>query len=103
MARVLFARREDLAPDCRKVWEEIESSRGGVAENCSALLNNPQAAPQLGYPVWLRPLRNPSGPAGEGTGSPNRGLGSQQVLRVDGQAEDRPGSGFERRGNQGYA
>ncbi len=44
MARVPFAKREDLPTDGQKVWDEIESSRGGVARNYAALLNNPQAA-----------------------------------------------------------
>ena len=44
MARVPFAKRENMTPEGQKVWDEIESSRGGVAQNYAALLNNPQAA-----------------------------------------------------------
>lgn len=47
MARVPFATRENMRPEDRRVWDEIESSRGGVAPNYAALLNNPQAAENL--------------------------------------------------------
>ena len=47
MARVPFAKRENMTPDGQQIWDEIESSRGGVALNYAALLNNPQAAGRL--------------------------------------------------------
>ena len=47
MARVPFATRENMTPDGQQIWDEIESSRGGVARNYAALLNNPQAAGRL--------------------------------------------------------
>ena len=60
MARVPFATREDLTPDGQVVWDEIETSRGGVARNYAALLNNPQAAGNLatlgGYVRFETPL-----------------------------------------------
>ena len=60
MARVPFAKREDLSTDGQKVWDEIHSSRGGVARNYAALLNNPQAAGAMatlgGYARFETPL-----------------------------------------------
>ena len=60
MARVPFATRENLTPDGQVVWDEIETSRGGVARNYAALLNNPQAAGSLatlgGYVRFETPL-----------------------------------------------
>ena len=47
MARVQFATRESMTPEGQNIWDEIESSRGGVARNYAALLNNPQAAGRL--------------------------------------------------------
>lgn len=47
MARVPFATREQMSPQDRKIWDEIESSRGGVARNFAAILNNPQAAGKM--------------------------------------------------------
>ena len=47
MARVPITTREDMTADGQKIWAEIESSRGGVARNYAALLNNPQAAGRL--------------------------------------------------------
>ena len=47
MARVPFAKRENMTPEGQQAWDEIESSRGGVARNYAALLNNPQAAKYL--------------------------------------------------------
>ena len=47
MARVPFATRESMTPDGQKVWDEIETTRGGVARNYAALLNNPAAAGSL--------------------------------------------------------
>ncbi len=44
MARVPFATRESMTPEGQQIWDEIENSRGGVARNYAALLNNPQAA-----------------------------------------------------------
>jgi 4-carboxymuconolactone decarboxylase len=60
MARVPITKRENMTPDGQKVWDEIESSRGGVANNYAALLNNPQAASNLaalgGYARFETPL-----------------------------------------------
>ena len=60
MARVPFAVREALDAAGQAVWDEIESSRGGVARNYAALLNNPQAAGSLaglgGYARYETPL-----------------------------------------------
>ena len=60
MARVPFATRDNMSPDGQQVWDEIESSRGGVALNYAALLNNPQAAEKLavlgGYARFETPL-----------------------------------------------
>ena len=47
MARVPITTRENMSPDGQEIWDEIESSRGGVARNYAALLNNPQAAGRL--------------------------------------------------------
>ena len=60
MARVPFVTRETMKPEDQPVWDEIESSRGGVARNYAALLNNPQAAEKLavlgGYARFETPL-----------------------------------------------
>ena len=60
MARVPFTRRENMTPEGQKVWDEIESTRGGVARNYAALLNNPQAAGSMaalgGYARYETPL-----------------------------------------------
>jgi len=60
MARVPFATRETMTPEGRKVWDEIETSRGGVARNYAALLNNPEASNALaglgGYARYVTPL-----------------------------------------------
>ena len=60
MARVPFAVRETMDAAGQAVWDEIESSRGGVARNYAALLNNPQAAGRLaglgGYARYETPL-----------------------------------------------
>ena len=47
MTRVPFAAREAMDAAGQAVWDEIETSRGGVARNYAALLNNPQAAGAL--------------------------------------------------------
>ena len=44
MARVPFVKRESMTPAGQQVWDEIQSSRGGVNQNYAAILNNPQAA-----------------------------------------------------------
>ena len=44
MARVPFATRENMDAAGQEVWDDIQSSRGGVQRNYAALLNNPQAA-----------------------------------------------------------
>ena len=60
MTRVPFARREDMDAAGQAVWDEIETSRGGVARNYAALLNNPQAAGSLaglgGYARFETPM-----------------------------------------------
>ncbi len=60
MARVPFTQRENMTTDGQKIWDEIESTRGGVARNYAALLNNPQAAGSLaalgGYARFETPL-----------------------------------------------
>jgi 4-carboxymuconolactone decarboxylase len=49
-----------MSPEDQKVWDEIETSRGGVARNYAALLNNAQAAGNLatlgGYARFETPL-----------------------------------------------
>ena len=44
MARVPFATRENMDAAGQAVWDDIQSSRGGVQRNYAALLNNAQAA-----------------------------------------------------------
>ena len=60
MARVPFAQRENMTPEGQKIWDEIQTSRGGVARNYAALLNNPQAAGRMaalgGYVRFETPL-----------------------------------------------
>ena len=60
MARVPFANRDTMTAAGKKVWDEIESTRGGVARNYAALLNNPAAAGSLaglgGYVRFETPL-----------------------------------------------
>ena len=60
MPRVPFATREGMSTEDQKVWDEIETSRGGVAPNYAALLNNPQAAGSMavlgGYARYETPL-----------------------------------------------
>ena len=58
MARVSITTRENMTPDGQIIWDEIESSRGGVARNYAALLNNPQAAGRLATPGRICPLRD---------------------------------------------
>ena len=60
MTRVPYAKREDMDAAGQAVWDEIETSRGGVARNYAALLNNPQAAGSMahlgGYARYQTPL-----------------------------------------------
>ncbi len=60
MTRVPFAAREGMDAAGQSIWDEIETSRGGVARNYAALLNNPQAAGALaglgGYARFETPL-----------------------------------------------
>ena len=60
MTRVPFATREGMDAAGQAVWDEIETSRGGVARNYAALLNNPQAAGAMaelgGYARFETPL-----------------------------------------------
>jgi len=60
MARVPFATRESMTSDGQKIWDEIETTRGGVARNYAAILNNPEAAGSMaglgGYARFETPL-----------------------------------------------
>ena len=60
MARVPFATRESMDAAGQAVWDEIETSRGGVQRNYAALLNNPQASSNFahlgGYVRFETPL-----------------------------------------------
>ena len=60
MARVPFTTRDSMTPEGQAVWDDIETSRGGVARNYAALLNNPQAAGSFaalgGYVRFETPL-----------------------------------------------
>ena len=44
MTRVPYATRETMDAGGQTIWDDIETSRGGVARNYAALLNNPQAS-----------------------------------------------------------
>lgn len=60
MTRVHYATREAMDAAGQAIWDEIETSRGGVARNYAALLNNPQAAGAMaglgGYARYETPL-----------------------------------------------
>ena len=60
MTRVPFATRDTLDAAGQAVWDEIETSRGGVQRNYAALLNNPTAAGNFahlgGYARFETPL-----------------------------------------------
>lgn len=60
MARVPFTTRESMPPEGQAVWDDIEATRGGVARNYAALLNNPEAAGSFaalgGYVRFETPL-----------------------------------------------
>ena len=60
MTRVPYATREGMDAAGQAVWDEIETSRGGVARNYAAILNNPLAAGALaglgGYARYETPL-----------------------------------------------
>ncbi len=60
MARVPFMTRDTIGPDGQAAWDEIEGSRGGVARNYAAILNNPEAARNFaafgGYARFETPL-----------------------------------------------
>ncbi len=60
MARVPLATRDTMTPAGQQVWDEIETSRGGVARNYAAILNNPEAAKYMatlgGYARFETPL-----------------------------------------------
>jgi 4-carboxymuconolactone decarboxylase len=60
MARVPFAERSKMTSEGQAVWDDIENSRGGVARNYAALLNNPEAAKHMavlgGYARYQTPL-----------------------------------------------
>ena len=60
MTRVPYATRDKMDAAGQAVWDEIETSRGGVAQNYAALLNNPQASGAMaglgGYARYETPL-----------------------------------------------
>ena len=60
MARVPLTQRDSMTPEGQKAWDEIEGTRGGVARNYAALLNNPGAARHMailgGYARFETPL-----------------------------------------------
>ena len=60
MTRVPYATREKMDAASQAVWDEIETSRGGVALNYAALLNNPQASGAMaglgGYARYETPM-----------------------------------------------
>ncbi len=60
MTRVPYATRENMDAAGQAVWDDIETSRGGVARNYAALLNNPQASAAMaglgGYARYDTPL-----------------------------------------------
>ena len=60
MTRVPYATRATMDAAGQAVWDEIETSRGGVARNYAALLNNPQASGAMaglgGYVRYETPL-----------------------------------------------
>ena len=60
MTRVPYATRETMDAAGQAVWDEIETTRGGVARNYAALLNNPQASGAMaglgGYARYETPL-----------------------------------------------
>ena len=60
MTRVPYANREAMDAAGQAIWDEIETSRGGVARNYAALLNNPAAAGAMaglgGYARYETPL-----------------------------------------------
>lgn len=60
MTRVPYATRDNMDAAGQAVWDEIETSRGGVARNYAALLNNPQASGAMaglgGYARYETPL-----------------------------------------------
>ena len=60
MARVPFADRNNMDSEGQAIWDEIDQSRGGVARNYAALLNNPVAAKNFatlgGYARFETPL-----------------------------------------------
>lgn len=60
MTRVPFATRDSMDAAGQAVWDDIETSRGGVQRNYAALLNNPQAASNFahlgGYARFETPL-----------------------------------------------
>ena len=60
MARVPFADRNNMDSEGQAIWDEIDQSRGGVARNYAALLNNPVAAKNFatlgGYARFDTPL-----------------------------------------------
>lgn len=60
MTRVPYASRDGMDAAGQAIWDEIETSRGGVARNYAAILNNPQAAGAMaglgGYARYETPL-----------------------------------------------
>ena len=55
MTRVPYATREKMDAHGQEIWDDIETSRGGVARNYAALLNNPDAsAAMIGLGTYAR-------------------------------------------------
>ena len=62
MTRVPYTTRENMDAAGQAIWDDIETSRGGVARNYAALLNNPQAsAAFIGLGTYAR-YDNPMDP-----------------------------------------
>ena len=62
MARVPITTRETMTPEGQRIWDEIEQSRGGVARNYAAILNNPQAAGSMAGPGGYARFETPLDP-----------------------------------------
>ena len=55
MTRVPYANRDTMDVHGQEIWDDIETSRGGVARNYAALLNNPDAsAAMIGLGTYAR-------------------------------------------------
>ena len=56
MSRVPFMTRDTMTPEGQEIWDEIETSRGGVARNYAAPAEQRQGCIQPGCPGRLRPV-----------------------------------------------